>query len=147
MFSSVCLSPSLNVDEMSRTKIRHVAFYAGFAYLTDMNLGCVFIVRVWDLGETGSAGRNRKVRLDRPMGVCVDPTSGDVAVASLSAPGAVELFDHEGYYLKSVKLRGTLDPSDVVVDATDGAVYVVDFKNRLVQAYNRVRRCIKPLPA
>ena len=135
---SISLNPSLGPQELSVSKIRHLTASCDSAYLTDLNLGCVFIVK---LGPDAAAGRYHKVKLDRPMGVDRD-AAGNLVAASLSSPGALEVFDRRGYFLRAVPIRNCGNPCDVLFAAGDGdfgSVYLTDFKNKLVQQYRVVR--------
>ena len=65
LFRRISLSPGLTPAELTSSKVRQVSVSGGLAYVTDLGLGCVFIVEL-------EGGLTRKVRLDRPMGVVSD---------------------------------------------------------------------------
>jgi NHL repeat len=68
--------------------------------------------------------------LSAPVGVAVDPTTGDVLVAERDNQ-RVQRFDSTGAFV-SLVASGLSDPRRVAVDST-GAIYVLEYQNRVLK--------------
>jgi DNA-binding beta-propeller fold protein YncE len=99
---------------------------------------------------TGYAMNSSKTMLNRPAGMAVDPTNGDVYVADGYGNRRVAVFDRDGHFLRQWGRQGTvaeteagvggvfLDTVHCVTFDNAGLVYVCDRKGDRVEVFDKM---------
>lgn len=99
---------------------------------------------------TGYAMNSSQTTLNRPAGIAIDPTNGDIYVADGYGNKRVVVFDKEGHFLRQWGKQGTvaqteagvggvfLDTVHCVAIDNGGLVYVCDRKGDRVEVFDKM---------